>query len=197
MKHCTKFQGYLIAHVEGEVFTSYITHSTPIGSTTTWRKIIGSSCPENIHIYKWQWSFVQSFKAIWKTVWEEKHSRVQKLYYTLHPCWIHHNLKENNWILLSRRYAHLQMARKLCTKFQVYLISGLGGEALARFCDRQTARRTDGQKVQKQYVSPWKRGDINTRNFLFLKHSIEGMNSHITPTYFSWSDPVLHEIWLR
>ena len=68
MKHCTKFQGYLIAHVEREVFTSYITHSTSVGSTTTWRKIIGSSCPENIHIYKWQWSFVQSFKAIWKAV---------------------------------------------------------------------------------------------------------------------------------
>jgi hypothetical protein len=37
-------------------------------------------------------------------------------------------------------------------------MSHIGEEALARFCDRQT----DGQKVQKQYVSPWKRGDIIT-----------------------------------
>ena len=64
-----------------------------------------------------------------------------KCFYTLHSCLIHHNLKENNWILLSWQYAHLQMARKHCTKFQVYLISGLGGEALARFCDRQMARK--------------------------------------------------------
>jgi hypothetical protein len=65
---------------------------------------------------------------------------------------------ENNWILPPRQYAHLQMAKKQCSKAQVSPVSHIGGEALARFCDRQTDGWTDGrtprQKLQKQYVSP-------------------------------------------
>ena len=43
MKHCTKFQVSIISHLRGEVSTSYFTLSTPLGSTITQRKIIGSS----------------------------------------------------------------------------------------------------------------------------------------------------------
>jgi hypothetical protein len=41
----------MISHLEGEEGTSYFTTSTPLGSTIIQRKIIGSSCPENMHIY--------------------------------------------------------------------------------------------------------------------------------------------------
>jgi hypothetical protein len=46
-----KFQVSLISHKGGEVSISYCILSTPLGSTTTQRKIIGSSCPDNMHIY--------------------------------------------------------------------------------------------------------------------------------------------------
>jgi hypothetical protein len=51
MKHCTQFQVPMISHLKGEVSTSYFKPSTPLGSTITERKIIGSSCPDNMHIY--------------------------------------------------------------------------------------------------------------------------------------------------
>ena len=41
------------------------TPSTPVESIITWRKIFGSSCPDNMHIYKWQWNMPLSFKSIW------------------------------------------------------------------------------------------------------------------------------------
>ena len=50
MKHLTKFQVSMISHLRGEVSTSYFTLSTPLGSTITQRKIIGTSCPDNMHI---------------------------------------------------------------------------------------------------------------------------------------------------
>ena len=45
----------------------YTLHPSWIPITS--RKIIGSSCPDNMHIYKWQWSIVQSFKACWIYIW--------------------------------------------------------------------------------------------------------------------------------
>jgi hypothetical protein len=50
---------------------------------------------------------------------------IHNLFHILHPFWIHHT---KSWILLSKQYAHLQMAMKHCTKFQVSLISHKGGE---------------------------------------------------------------------
>jgi hypothetical protein len=79
-----------------------------------------------------------------------------KLFHTLHPTWIHHNSKKNYWTLLSWQYAHLLMIMKHCTKFQVSVINRLGEEMSTIFCDRQT----DRQKVQYQYVSPRRGGDI-------------------------------------
>jgi hypothetical protein len=85
---------------------------------------------------------------------------------------------ENDWILPSRQYAHLQMAMKHCTKAGVCPMSHIGGEALARFCDRQTDGQTDGRKVQKQYVSPWKRGDIISSPLISLE-SLMAISHHI------------------
>jgi hypothetical protein len=53
MKHCTKFQVSLIGHLgnSGDVSTINFTPSTPLGTIVTQRKIIGSSCPDNMHIY--------------------------------------------------------------------------------------------------------------------------------------------------
>jgi hypothetical protein len=51
MKHYTEFQVSMINHQGGEVSTSYFKPSTTLGSTITQRKIIGSSCPDNMHIY--------------------------------------------------------------------------------------------------------------------------------------------------
>jgi hypothetical protein len=58
----------MISHLRGEVSTSYFTLSTPLGSIITQRKIIGSSCPDNMHIY----CIVQSFKSLRPAVSEEK-----------------------------------------------------------------------------------------------------------------------------
>jgi hypothetical protein len=52
MKHCTKFQVSLNSHIGGEVSISYFILSTPVGSTITEGKIIESSSPENMHIFK-------------------------------------------------------------------------------------------------------------------------------------------------
>jgi hypothetical protein len=52
MKHCTKIQVSLISHKEGEVSVSYFILSIPLGSTITQRKVIESSCPKNMHMYK-------------------------------------------------------------------------------------------------------------------------------------------------
>jgi hypothetical protein len=50
MKHSTKFQVSTTSHLGGEESTSYFKSSTPLGSTITQRKIIGSSCPDNMHM---------------------------------------------------------------------------------------------------------------------------------------------------
>jgi hypothetical protein len=52
---------------------------------------------------------------------------------------------ENDWILPSRQYAHLQMAMKHCTKAGVCPMSHIGGEFCDRQTDGQTDRRTDGR----------------------------------------------------
>jgi hypothetical protein len=52
MKHCTKIQVSLISHKGGEVSISYFILSTPHGSTIAQRKVIESSCPKNMHMYK-------------------------------------------------------------------------------------------------------------------------------------------------
>jgi hypothetical protein len=51
MKHLTKFHVSMISHLRGEVSTSYFTPSTPLWSTISHRKSIGSSSPDNMHIY--------------------------------------------------------------------------------------------------------------------------------------------------
>jgi hypothetical protein len=51
-QYFTKFQDFLIDNVGEEVNTSYFTPSTPFGSPITQREIIGSSRPDNMHIYK-------------------------------------------------------------------------------------------------------------------------------------------------
>jgi hypothetical protein len=40
--------------------TSYFTSSIPFRSIWTFRKIIGSSCHNNMHFYLWLWSIVQN-----------------------------------------------------------------------------------------------------------------------------------------
>jgi hypothetical protein len=52
---------------------------------------------------------------------------IHNLFHILHHFWIHNT---KNWILklLSKQFAHLQMAMKHCTKFQVSLISHKGEE---------------------------------------------------------------------
>ena len=52
----------------GKLFRILILHPLPTQPhripSVTFRKIIGSSRPNNMHIYKWRWSIVQSFKSI-------------------------------------------------------------------------------------------------------------------------------------
>jgi hypothetical protein len=50
MKHCTKFQVFLISHLR-EVSTIYFKLSTSLGSTITQRKMIGSSYLDIMPIY--------------------------------------------------------------------------------------------------------------------------------------------------
>jgi hypothetical protein len=52
MKHCTKFQVSLISPKGGEVSISYFILSTPPGSSINQRKVIESSSPKDMHIYK-------------------------------------------------------------------------------------------------------------------------------------------------
>jgi hypothetical protein len=87
----------VLAKLEEKVWavTTYFTFYTPFGSTTL---RIGSFCQSNMHIYKWKWSTVQSFKSLWSVIEEERWE------------------KKSNLILLSRKYAHLQMTMKYCTK---------------------------------------------------------------------------------
>jgi hypothetical protein len=61
------------------------------------------------------------------------HLNAEIYFHTLHPCYIHYDSMENNWILPPRQYAHLQMAKKQCTKAKVSLVSHIGGQALAGF----------------------------------------------------------------
>jgi hypothetical protein len=68
-------------------------------------------------------------------------------FHILHPSEIHSTSMENNWILPPRQYAHLQLVMKHCTKARVCPMSHIGGEALARFCDRQTDWRTESTKT--------------------------------------------------
>jgi hypothetical protein len=75
LKHCTKFQVSMISHLRGEVSTSYFKPSTPLGSTIT-HEIIGSSFPDNMHIYLSYWNIVQSFKSLWSAISEEKWAQV-------------------------------------------------------------------------------------------------------------------------
>jgi hypothetical protein len=74
-----------------------LTPSTPLGSTITHRKIIGSSCPDNMHIPNDNEAFhkVLSFCDRPPT-----RRREHKLFHTLHLSWIHHYPKKNDWILL-------------------------------------------------------------------------------------------------
>jgi hypothetical protein len=46
-----KCQVYLINQMRIEEFKRYFTSSTPLGSTITFNKIIGSSHPNNMHMY--------------------------------------------------------------------------------------------------------------------------------------------------
>jgi hypothetical protein len=64
IKHSTKFPVSTISHLRWEESKSYFTTSTPLGSTRILRKIIGSSSSNNMHIYYWLWSIVQSFKSL-------------------------------------------------------------------------------------------------------------------------------------
>ena len=54
---------------------------------------------------------------------------INNLFHILYPSWIHH-IGTQNWILLSQQYAHLKVATKHCTKFQVSLIGHLDGEVI-------------------------------------------------------------------
>jgi hypothetical protein len=51
MKHSTKFKVFMTGHGGGELRTNYFTPFTFLGSTITQRKMNGSSCPDNMHIY--------------------------------------------------------------------------------------------------------------------------------------------------
>jgi hypothetical protein len=57
---------------------------------------------------------------------------IRNLFHILSHFWIHHT---KNWILkfLSKKSAHLQMAMKHCTKFQVSLFSRKGEDVSIRY----------------------------------------------------------------
>jgi hypothetical protein len=56
-----------------------------------------------------------------------------RLFHTLLPSWIHHNPKKNDWIFMSRQYAHLLMIMNHCLMFQVSTLSHLVGEVSIRY----------------------------------------------------------------
>jgi hypothetical protein len=137
MKHCTKIQVSLISHKEGEVSISYFMHTLHSSWIHHNSKKIESSCPKNMHMYKWQMKHcTKSYKR------RSKH----QLFHTLHPFgsttiqknnWtkfqgspIGHLWKKSNrsyftpstplrftithnWILPSWQYTHLQMKMTL------------------------------------------------------------------------------------
>jgi hypothetical protein len=98
MKHSTKFQVSTISHLGGEESTSYFKSSTPLGSTITHRKIID---PPFLTIC----TSTNNNEALYKVsrLYDKPSQRrsEHKLFQTLHPSWIHHNSKKNDWILLS------------------------------------------------------------------------------------------------
>jgi hypothetical protein len=51
----------MISHLRGKKSTSYFKPSTPLGSTITKRKIIGSSCPHDMHIYEGCSEIIETF----------------------------------------------------------------------------------------------------------------------------------------
>jgi hypothetical protein len=55
---------YRVPSLHSAIYNDTWTPTTPVGSITTHRKIIGSSCPDNMHTSKWQWSIPQSFKYL-------------------------------------------------------------------------------------------------------------------------------------
>jgi hypothetical protein len=52
MKYCNEIQVSLISHKGGEVSISYFILCTPVGSTIIQRKVIESSSPKCMHMYK-------------------------------------------------------------------------------------------------------------------------------------------------
>jgi hypothetical protein len=101
IKYCTKFQVSLISHKEGEVSISYFILITPLGSTITQRKIIESSCPENMHIYY----HVITMKHCRES---SRRRNEHQLFHTLRTFGST-IIQKNNWILPFWLYEHLQM----------------------------------------------------------------------------------------